>query len=210
MVDRYGYETPAKNEEIKEKIRKTQHKRNNGKFAFNTENKKPFKMNINRISKINRNYAKKIKDKYLKNISFETPFLNKFVDLSVNENLFIDINPTISHNNTYSYLSLIGRRKDDEVGLVKEHHSKRASLFEEQKTFYVQKFDWVDEDRFIQYLGSLFNKEININNKLNFYFDSLYKPLDILFLKNFYQGSYILTDSNNLHLGSVPLGLKQI
>ena len=37
MIERYGYETPAKNAEVKNKIKATQYANNNNQFAFNTE-----------------------------------------------------------------------------------------------------------------------------------------------------------------------------
>lgn len=219
MRRKYGHEVPAKNQEIKDKIRETQYKNNDGKFAFNTTKQEETMIkkyggkgrlsdadelkrqhdtmmerygvktpsehpefleramnklienngaifNNSVISKVNLTFAEKIRSEYGLEVEHEKLVKGKFIDLYIPErDLYIDINPVVTHNSTKSFQCLrngCGDSCTEHKPIERSHHYNRAKMAHDENIKLIQIYDWysVEEvDKLIHHkLGGTKNK----------------------------------------------------
>lgn len=187
MIEKYGYETPAKNEEVKKRSKEKQFKNNGGIWAFNTQKQKETmlnkygklesednlwdarkdeynnKKNKNyRISKINIDVANKIKAEFNLDVVFEFRIDNYIYDLYIESlSLLIDINPTVSHNSDISYLCTIGSCSlpcNKHSAHSKYYHQKRSENAIKNNFNYIQKFENKEDSELLVEIGEFINR----------------------------------------------------
>lgn len=212
MIERYGYETPAKNEEVKKRAKKKQFENNGGIWAFNTSRQNETMMNkygslgrlgdpeeMNKqiaimlerygvrtpsehpefqekamktlmdkygkifnndvVSKLNKNFAERLRSELAVNVEFEL-YIQKpgvFFDLYLpGTNLAIELNPTITHNSTTSFVCLKQGCKDvpcdKHSPTAKDYHLKRAKIAKDNGLNLIQIFEWEDDNKLIDFI----------------------------------------------------------
>lgn len=210
MLEKYGHTTPAKNEEVKEKSRRTQLKNNGGVLAFNTNKQRetmiekygspgrlgdplemkkqkeimmkkygvstPFEyaeflekgmktlirkygqiFNNSTISKVNIRYAELLKKEFNVEIEFEHFVEGCFFDLYLPEqNIAIEINPTITHNSTTSFVCKRNKCKDSPCDkhfpLEQNYHFNRANIARKNDIVLIQIYEWESDESILKLL----------------------------------------------------------
>nr|DAF36041.1 MAG TPA: endonuclease-like protein [Caudoviricetes sp.] len=122
MLERYGVENPWNISYIREKSSK-----NNG----------------HTISQINKRFAEK-----LKNIGLKVELEKNRLDLLIEDKLFVEINPTFSHNTTQSYSYATHKTKKNNP-ISKAYHQDKAIYLKQKGLNVIFIFDWMDEDKII-------------------------------------------------------------
>jgi len=188
--DKYGVDNVFANEEIKLKVKQTilekygvenisQLPSNQDKVRATTlirfgvesvlqlpENQlKASLANGKRISKINKKWKEILTKEANKEFKMETHFGdNYYADLGY-DNVLIDINPTITHNSTNSFVHFTsickvdGCEKKSHAPRDTEYHQKRALMAEENGYVLLQYFDWYDPEIFISIVKSKLKQE---------------------------------------------------
>lgn len=178
--DKYGVDNVFANEEIKLKIKQTilekygvenisQLPSNRDKVKATTlarfgvesvlqlpENQlKASLANGKRISKLNKKWKEILLDETGIEFELEHRFgENYYADLGY-KNTLIDINPTITHNSTYSFVHFTKKcvekncTKKSHEPREQDYHQKRAIAAEENGKILLQYFDWYDPEIFI-------------------------------------------------------------
>lgn len=191
--DKYGVDNVFQNEEIKLKIKETildkygvenisQLPSNRDKVKATTlarfgvesvlqlpENQlKASLSNGKRISKINKKWKKELTKEL--NIDFELEKRfgeNYYADLGY-KNVLLDINPTITHNSTNSFVHFTNIcktencEKKSHTPKEKDYHQKRAIIAEENGKILLQYFDWYDPEIFISIIKSKLSMSDNV------------------------------------------------
>lgn len=161
-LNKYGVTNVFKVEEIKNKIKKTNLERYGVENVFELpENQKlAMESNKKRISKINKQWKKKLDN--LLGIDFDLESLISkgfYSDLSY-DNIYVEINPTVTHNSSVSFSHITGRCKEDDCEDIKHspipdsYHQDRFLKAEEAGKTLLQYFEWMDEEIFISIVRS--------------------------------------------------------
>lgn len=190
FLDRYGVNNAFKVEEFQEKIRQTniekygvdnpfksaefQKKAKESIFAkYGVENifqlpevQKKAALNSGlRISQVNLQWQKLLKDTFNIDFEFEVPFGSFSADLGYG-NLLIDINPTITHSNSMSFVHLTGRcsdgadcKKISHAPHDEKYHQDRALAALTDGKQLLQFFDWYDIDIFLSIVRSKLHRD---------------------------------------------------
>lgn len=190
--DKYGVDNVFANEEIKLKIKQTilekygvenisQLPSNRDKVKATTlarfgvesvlqlpENQlKASLANGKRISKLNRKWKEILAKETGESFELEQRFgENYYADLGY-KNLLIDINPTITHNSTNSFVhftnicKIVDCEKKSHAPRDKEYHQKRALAAEENGKMLLQYFDWYDPEIFISIVKAKLKQDVN-------------------------------------------------
>lgn len=164
---KYGVDNPSQAQEVKDKKKVTTFK-NHGVyniFLAPEVQLKAAKNNGHRISKINQKWREKLLLSTGLEFEYESIIApGKFADLGY-QNLLIDINPTISHNSTFSYPHKLGYCKKDpcekHYPLDDLRHQKRALAAEENGKMLLQYFDWYDPEIFISIIKAKLKQDVN-------------------------------------------------
>lgn len=169
MIERYGYETPAKNDKVKEKIRNTQYKRNEGKFAFNTKKQKETMRkrsapNRNKvISKLNLSFKLGLEKRFNVNVELEKRVGRFVYDLYIpNFNLLIDLNPTISHNITKTYLCSLNSCSEScskHKLIPRNYHNERMLSAKIGNFEYIQVFEYVSYLKILELIEEVYTNK---------------------------------------------------
>jgi len=181
MIERYGNENPFQSEKIRKKIKQTffnkygvDHPLKSKIFQENRA-----EMNIKKygvpyfcmiekcrhgsktISKINLRWKDLIKKEFGVESNSEFPINKTQYDLKIN-NILIDINPTISHNSTYSYAFFTGKTKENKP-FSPTHHFDRWKLVKDNGYTLISVFDNMDNKKVLNIIRSKIGKnEIKI------------------------------------------------
>lgn len=145
-IKKYGNSSILKNKIIKEKTKETNLKVYGVPYYCMTENCR--KSNGNVISKINKNFSKKL---LLNNINnkLEKAIKNKSFDIEIiGENILLEINPTYTHNVTYGS-EFRGYKKKP---LEKNYHYEKTKLANKYNYRCIHIWDWDDENKIINML----------------------------------------------------------
>ena len=115
-------------------------------------------------SNINNEFVSFISTSISKQVVQEKSVIKYIYDVSVGDNILIDINPTVSHNTFISYpyrLGLVAENNPVDV----EYHLKRAENALENNFYLISVFDWDDWEK-IKYLlqdkETLYARNLNI------------------------------------------------
>lgn len=157
-LERYGYEYPIGSPEGLEKVNATNLDRYGVKRPLqNTEIQARAAATIadgiasgriqlrQRVSKLNRSFAEAIKTSFNLEVQLEVSRGGNSFDLYIPEHsLFIELNPTISHNADRSYSCMIGRHDLEcgHGGLKRNYHQKRAIFARDNGLKLIQIYDW--------------------------------------------------------------------
>lgn len=180
-LKRYGVENVFQNERIKEKSKQTMMRKhgvdnisklptNRAKVEATTlrlygvksalslpENQlKASLASKKRISKINRSWKTRLEDAIGMSFELESPFGDgNYADLG-HDNVLIDINPTVTHNSTISYVHRLGHCREEGCDKAshqprsKSYHQERAFAAEKEGKILLQYFDWHDPGVFTE------------------------------------------------------------
>lgn len=154
---RYGVDNPFQNEEIKKKAKMAVFEKYGVEniFLLPENQKKAAENSGKRISKVNQDWKKVLDKATGKDFDFEVPFgNNNYADLGYG-NVLIDINPTITHNSSVSFVHIVGRcvvencQRLSHMAREKDYHQKRALEAEKEGKILLQYFDWYNPEIFI-------------------------------------------------------------
>lgn len=181
MLERYGVSNPLQVPEILSKVQAT----NISKYGYPNVLQSPvikaraletFSNNVNsgvtyhrRVSKLNK-YFKGLIQSWFPDalITFESSFSNFAVDLAVTrlgKTVYLDFNPTITHNSLKAFRCLIESCGNDCIKhepLKRDYHHSRALKAVENNVSFIQWYDWLNEGDLRQLLESKFNKTFSI------------------------------------------------
>jgi hypothetical protein len=133
LLERYGVDNPAKIPEVQERIKAT--------LARNINEGKS---HHSRVSKINLKLKEELTQKFQRDFKLETPFGKYSADLS-NNNLLIDVNPTVSHNSAKSFQCFISNCIQPclvHQPREKHYHFYRAIAAQHENKTLIQIYDW--------------------------------------------------------------------
>lgn len=158
LLEKYGVDNISKSPENRLKVAKTTMERFGVEsvLALPENQLKAAETNKNRISKVNKKWQKKLLDATGEEFAFEQQISTtaQFADLGWN-NILIDINPTVTHNNTISFVHFTSMCKNldcdkrSHAPREKDYHQKRALAAQENGKTLLQYFDWYDPEIFI-------------------------------------------------------------
>lgn len=137
MLQRHGAEYPLQVPEFLEKQIQTTNERIKGGLITPT-----------RVSQLNRDFAAKIEELYGVEVVLEESLgsSGSSFDLYIPERrLFIDLNPTVSHNALLPFGCILKGCETSECGhevIPRTYHYKRARLAMENNTSLIQIYDW--------------------------------------------------------------------
>lgn len=165
---KYGVDNPSQAPEIKEKKKQTSLKNYGIENIFLSPavQLKAAQANGHRISKINKTWQEKIYNTTGVDFDYEINIQgNHYADLGYN-NLLIDINPTISHNSTFSYPHKLNLCKKDpcekHYPINTKKHQERALLAEDNNKILLQYFDWYNPEIFMSIIEAKLEKSPHI------------------------------------------------
>lgn len=150
-LERYGVEYSFDNPEIAAKRRETWDKNwGEGNYPLQspeiTEARNKALSLSTRISKVNRNFATEIEKSLRVKIEFEKEIDGNYFDLYLPEvDLYIDLNPSITHSSNSSYPCVINGCSlpcSTHSTLRKSYHYDRAVLAEKHGKKLLQIYDW--------------------------------------------------------------------
>lgn len=118
-----------------------------------------------RISKINQNTSELISRSCdnVTSVIFEKSFGKYSSDLCVNEKLFIDINPTITHNTVKSFACVINGCDENcqqHKATPRSYHYKRAVAAKEQGISLIQFYDWDNDEEIIKRINAKISSNV--------------------------------------------------
>lgn len=155
-LERYGVPNAFQNATVQEKSKETMMLRygvSNG-FLLPGVMEKSAKANGKTISKINLTWKNLLEEATGLEFELEKKFGGIYhADLAFG-NLLVDINPSITHNNTVSYPHVLGYCKAPDClkhpPKERTYHQKRAKAAESEGKILLQYFDWFDAEIFIE------------------------------------------------------------
>lgn len=157
-LERYGYEYPIGSPEILEKVNATNLIRygvrrplQNAEIqaraaATIAEGLASGRIQLSqRVSKLNRSFADALTETFGVTVELEVSREGHSFDLYIPEkSLFIELNPTVSHNADRSYGCMVGGHDPDcgHTGTDRSYHQKRALFARDNGLKLVQIYDW--------------------------------------------------------------------
>lgn len=155
-MEKYGVKNVFMNEEIKKKAKAAVFAKYGVEniFLLPENQKKAAENSGRRISKVNQDWKKILDEETGVSFDYEIYFGSGYADLGYGT-LLIDINPTITHNTTTSFVHAVGRCKVENC--VKKSHEPRAADYHQKRALaakdngymLLQYFDWYDPEIFI-------------------------------------------------------------
>lgn len=159
-LQRYGSENPFGNKEVQQKVADTIRRRYGVDNILQLpENREKALRNGRRtVSKINHSW----RDCFVKELGVEVGFEKAFgsysADLYLNDNLLVDINPTITHNSTIPFSHAVGYCKNENCSTCRPidptYHQSRALAAMSEGRKLLQFFDWYNADIFMDVVRS--------------------------------------------------------
>lgn len=140
MLEKYGVDNIMKTDKYKKKMVETMLDRYNVVSGFLTENA----INSHKQgtkSKINNEFAKALSNITSKQIIQEKALTKFIYDIQIDDNLLIDINPTVSHNTYISYPFRLGL-VDENKPVSKDYHLERLLNAKQHNYNLISIFDW--------------------------------------------------------------------
>jgi len=157
-LNRYGVENTFQSSEIKKKIKDIVFEKYGVPYSCMLE---VCRKAAKTISKYNSYWFELIKKKLGVESKFEYSINKTSFDLKIN-NILIDINPTFSHNSTYSYAYAAGKTNENKP-FPSTHHFNRWKLAKDNGYTLISIFDNMDENKILNIIRSKINKnEIRI------------------------------------------------
>lgn len=158
LMSKYGFKNASQIPAVKEK-KKTTTMKNHGVeniFLRSDIQERAILNNGKTISKVNLKWQKKLLETtgILFDLEVRIGQTRSHVDLGY-QDLLIDINPSETHNSTFSFPHFTGRckiencEKSNHQPKVSDYHQKRAIAAEENGKILLQYFDWYDPEIFI-------------------------------------------------------------
>jgi len=157
-LERYGVETPFQNEEIKAKARATNLSklgveypsqdasvRAKGRVTFFEGILSGRNVRAQRVSKLNRAFADTLRERFETEVLLESAQGDYSFDLFLPERkLFVELNPTFTHNADRALSCVMGRCPADcgHPGIPTGQHQKRALYARDNGLKLVQIYDW--------------------------------------------------------------------
>lgn len=158
LNNNYNVLTPFDSEEIRNKGKETMLEKYGAEYALqvpeflnkqiNTTNERINDGTIkpSKISKINKNFAEDLKNKYNVDVEFEKSLDNSSFDLFIPErNLYIDLNPTVSHNVLIPFGCVVNgcdNNCDKHTIVPNNYHFNRAKIANKADVSLIQIYDW--------------------------------------------------------------------
>lgn len=169
ILDKYGVENISQLPSNRDKVKATTLARFGVESVLQLpENQlKASLANGKRISKLNKEWQKILQKETGKDFALEVRFgENSYADLGY-EDVLIDINPTITHNSTHSFVHFTNicttQKCDKKSHLPRDenYHQKRALMSEENGKTLLQYFDWYDPEIFISIVKAKLKQDTN-------------------------------------------------
>ena len=160
-LERYGVECVFQSEGVKEKIRATNLKRYGVDNVFKLESyHRKSVENSRTISKLNRSWKALLEEKFGLPVELEAKIADgMWADLKIGE-VYIDLNPTVTHNSTTSFVHITKRCPNEDCTdpkhgpIDKAAHHKRALAARKEGKIFLQKFDWMNDEIFLSIIQS--------------------------------------------------------
>lgn len=147
-LKKYGYENAMSAKNIQNKHKQNMLRKYGVTTGYLTENG----INSHKfgtISKINKKFVETLKSHIPTiEVKLEKAIGSYCYDICINDQLLIDINPTISHNSTYSYPFYVGMKKENNPVSNDYHHLRCINALENGYEL-ISIFDWMEEDKII-------------------------------------------------------------
>lgn len=183
MMERYGVKTPCENADFLDKALKTIIKNNGYLFG-----------NGSTISKTNRKFAELIQERFEVEVILEKYFGGKFFDIFLPEsNVYLDLNPTVTHNSTVAFSCLRNGCINNECNhkpISKNYHYERALFAKENGLKLIQVFEWENEDKILNMISHKIKKANNVISAHSCKVEKISSKEANLFLDEFHiQGS---------------------
>lgn len=170
-IDRYGVPAPFQDESVKAKIRATNlarlgfeypsqssSVREKGRLTLEASLRGGVKLGRGRVSKLNRELARKIEEALGLNVTFEKAVGDYSFDLGVEgTNIAIELNPTITHNADVPFPCVLKQCPfgcQDHKPKEANAHQKRAKAAQAQGIKLLQFYDWDDDTTIMRFLSS--------------------------------------------------------
>lgn len=146
MLELYGVETPSEHEPFLEKAMNSLMERYGRIFPGE------------KISKLNRDFAQELTDRFDVAVEFEHQVQGSFFDLYVpSAKLAIELNPTVTHNSAISFACLRSGCSsfpcNSHTPVASNYHEKRAKLAQSHGLDLLQVFDWDKPEAIFSLLG---------------------------------------------------------
>ncbi len=174
LIERYGVEHPAHSEEIREKFKETslrnygvdhpmKHPNVRQKVAKAREDGVSSGRAFKAISQHNRNFAKKIEERYGVEVAFEKAIDGKSYDLHiVGTNILIELNPLISHNADIPYGCVMMKCGDKyEIGhetLPHKSHMNKSKIARANGYRLIHAYEWDERENLFKLLDGKLSK----------------------------------------------------
>lgn len=187
LLKKYGVDNISKLKSTKIKREKTNLEKYGIPYPILSEEsqRKAFENNGVTISKTNKKWQKFLK----KETGLDFQLEKGHFDL-VYKNLAIDINPTVTHNSTFSYAYTTGRIKENKP-LSRNYHYKRYLKAKKQGYFLISVFDWYEPNKIIDLIKSKLNLCSNVVYARNCEIKKVNKKEEKEFLEAYHLQNYI-------------------
>lgn len=169
-LERYGFRCSMQNKDIQRKSMETVQAKYGVPYRIMAEDARK---SSGAISKTNKKYAEELKELLNVPVELEKQFdydKHKSADLYVSSaDLYIELNPTISHNSTLGYRCFKGlchKENHSKCGKATDYHSSRAMEARSHDIKLVQFYDWDDSDRRTNYIKNLVEDNHVDNGKI--------------------------------------------
>lgn len=192
--EKYGVDNVFMNEDVKAKASETMIK-NYGVdniFKLPSVQLKAAQNNGKRISQLNKHWQDNIYTSTGVKLSNEVVFGgSNYADLG-NDSLLIDINPTITHNSTASYIHTSGKCMEKDCQNERhqardtDYHYNRFIQSEKNNKEFIQFFDWYNNNAFLSIVNEKLNKNFTIIPNDNISIKELSEAETLKFLRDNY------------------------
>jgi hypothetical protein len=150
-LKKYGVPYPMQHSEIAMKSQQTLSHRINAKETFH-----------HRVSKINLNWQKLLEEQFACKVELEARLGPYFADLRCRE-IFIEINPTVTHNHILSFMCLTHgcpQPCGTHSAIPQDYHFKRATQATVNDKQLIQVYDWTHKSQFFSLLSTKLKRNI--------------------------------------------------
>lgn len=161
MKNKYNVENAMYSDRLKQKMIDTMLERYGVEYGCMTEQCR--EATPLTISKLNKEWASKLKEILDEDIIFEKKINLFSYDLCIDDKLLIDINPTVSHNSTYDFMYMVGKSTENKSPIKPDYHYRRVLNALENGYELISIFDWMDTDKVIDIIKARLKK---LNNRI--------------------------------------------
>lgn len=151
MIEKYGVKTPSEHPEFLEKAMSKIIEKHGQLFGSNS-----------RISKVNLNFGEKIKRDLGADVEYELYLNGNFFDIYIPEyKIAIELNPTITHNSSVSFVCKRNKCKtfpcEKHLPLAVDYHFKKSKVAMDNELSLLQVFEWQSQDEIISKIKQMMN-----------------------------------------------------